>query len=65
MRPDHGAPDRDALSFDLWQTVKGLVVGHLVQRHGVSIDWCAHARIGIPVTLATLGIVWFWLRWGA
>lgn len=22
-----------------------------------------HARIGVPITLATLAIVWLWLRW--
>jgi hypothetical protein len=22
-----------------------------------------HARVGVPVTLLTLGLVWAWLRW--
>jgi Na+/H+ antiporter NhaD/arsenite permease-like protein len=26
-------------------------------RHGVRIDWRSHARVGVPVALATLGIV--------
>ncbi|WP_210542803.1 hypothetical protein [Rhodoferax sp. PAMC 29310] len=29
-----------------------------------AVDWKAHARIGLPGTLATLGIVWGWLMWG-
>jgi Na+/H+ antiporter NhaD/arsenite permease-like protein len=45
-------------------SIANLIVVDLAQRNGVSIDWRAHARIGVPVTLATLGIVWFWLRWG-
>jgi hypothetical protein len=36
----------------------------LARRQGIAIDWKAHARIGLPVTLATLGIVWGWLMWG-
>ena len=32
-------------------------------RLGITIDWRTHARIGVPVTLITLGIagVWLWL----
>ena len=32
-------------------------------RQGVTITWREHARIGVPVTLATLGIaaLWLWL----
>jgi Na+/H+ antiporter NhaD/arsenite permease-like protein len=34
-------------------------------RHGIKIGWREHARIGIPVTLATLAIVavYLALRW--
>src|SRR5512133_3096947 len=42
-------------------SIANLIVVDLAQRHGVRIDWRAHARIGIPVTLATLAIVWLWL----
>jgi hypothetical protein len=38
--------------------------GGAARRQGIAIDWKAHARIGLPVTLATLGIVWGWLMWG-
>ena len=40
-----------------------IVVDHARAR-GVSIDWRAHARTGVPVTLTTLAIaaVWLWLR---
>ena len=33
-------------------------------RHGIRIDWRIHARIGVPVTLATLALAaaWFLLR---
>jgi hypothetical protein len=26
------------------------------------IDWKRHAITGVPVTLATLGVVWAWMR---
>jgi len=42
-------------------SIANLIVVDLAQRSGVVIDWKAHARIGIPVTLMTLAIVWAWL----
>jgi Na+/H+ antiporter NhaD/arsenite permease-like protein len=30
-------------------------------RRGIRIDWRMHARIGVPVTLATLAIAAAWL----
>lgn len=41
-------------------SIANLIVVDLAQRSGVAIDWRAHARIGAPVTLATLGIVLAW-----
>ena len=45
-------------------SIANLIVVDLARRNGIAIDLWAHARIGIPVTLATLGVVWVWLRWG-
>jgi len=45
-------------------SIANLIVVDLARRSGVAIDLWAHARIGIPVTLTTLGMVWVWLRWG-
>lgn len=45
-------------------SIANLIVVDLARRQGIAIDWKAHARIGLPVTLATLGIVWGWLMWG-
>lgn len=45
-------------------SIANLIVVDLARRSGVVIDAWAHARIGVPVTLATLGVVWGWLRWG-
>jgi Na+/H+ antiporter NhaD/arsenite permease-like protein len=30
-------------------------------RRGIAIDWRTHARVGVPVTIATLGIAAAWL----
>ena len=41
-------------------SIANLIVVDLAQRSGVIIDWRAHARVGVPVTLMTLAIVWLW-----
>lgn len=46
-------------------SIANLIVVDLARREGIAIDWKAHARIGLPVTFATLGIVWGWLMWTA
>jgi Na+/H+ antiporter NhaD/arsenite permease-like protein len=46
-------------------SIANLIVVDLARKSGVEIDWRAHARIGIPVTLGTLALVWGWLRWAA
>ena len=41
-----------------------VIAGHVVdqaKRLGVTIDWRTHARVGIPVTLATLAVAAAWL----
>ena len=42
-------------------SIANLIVVDLARRSGVNIDWRAHARVGVPVTLLTLAIVWVWL----
>ena len=44
-------------------SIANLIVVDLARRSGVVIDVWAHARIGIPVTLMTLGVVWVWRLW--
>ena len=45
-------------------SIANIIVVDAAQRRGLIIDWKRHARTGIPVTLATLAIAWFylWLR---
>ena len=45
-------------------SIANIIVVEEALRRGVAIDWRAHARTGIPVTLATLGIagLWLWMR---
>ncbi|MDP2677833.1 MAG: anion transporter [Rhodoferax sp.] len=44
-------------------SIANLIVVDLAQKSGVVIDWRMHARVGVPVTLLTLGLLWGWLRW--
>ncbi len=39
-------------------SIANLIVVDLADRAGIRIDWRAHARIGLPVTLASLALVW-------
>jgi Na+/H+ antiporter NhaD/arsenite permease-like protein len=45
-------------------SITNIIVVEEARRRGVTIDWRAHARTGIPVTLATLAIAggWLWIR---
>jgi Na+/H+ antiporter NhaD/arsenite permease-like protein len=43
-------------------SIANLIVADLARKSGIDIGWREHARIGIPVTLATLGLTWAWLR---
>src|SRR5262249_50649679 len=38
-------------------SIANIIVVDAAARCGVPIDWRSHARVGVPVTLATLGIV--------
>ena len=45
-------------------SIANIIVVDAAHRRGLTIDWKRHARIGIPVTLATMAISWLylWLR---
>jgi len=45
-------------------SIANIIVVDAAARRGIRIDWRMHARVGVPVTLATLVIAaaWFWLR---
>lgn len=45
-------------------SIANLIVIDAARRRGIAIDWRTHARVGVPVTLATLAIAagWFALR---
>lgn len=47
-------------------SIANIIVVDSAARHGIRIDWHRHARVGIPVTLATLAITagYLWLRLG-
>lgn len=45
-------------------SIANLIVVDLARRSGVQIDWKAHARVGIPVALSTLALVWGMRLWG-
>ena len=42
-------------------SIANLIVVDLAKKNGIEIDWRGHARIGVPVTLATLAITGFWI----
>mgnify|MGYP006169231179 FL=1 len=45
-------------------SIANLIVADLAAKQGITLDWKQHALTGIPVTLATLAVVWGWMRWG-
>ena len=46
-------------------SIANLIVADLARQQGIVIDWKRHALTGIPVTLATLTVVWAWMRFVA
>lgn len=54
-------------NFILVGSIANLIVVGEARRMGVVIGWKEHARVGVPVTIATLAIAaaWLWLRAGA
>lgn len=45
-------------------SIANIIVVHEAEHRGIVIDWRRHARVGVPVTLATIGVtgVYLWLR---
>ncbi len=43
-------------------SIANLIVVDLARRSGIAIDWKQHARIGVPVSIGTLALVWAWLH---
>jgi Na+/H+ antiporter NhaD/arsenite permease-like protein len=48
-------------------SIANIIVVDVARRRGVHIDWRGHARVGLPVTAATLAVTaaYLWLRQGA
>ena len=42
-------------------SIANLIVADQAAQVGVNVDWRAHAKIGVPVTLGTLALAWGWL----
>ncbi len=45
-------------------SIANIIVVEQARARGVEVDWRAHARIGVPVTLSTLAVAaaWLWVR---
>lgn len=43
-------------------SIANLIVLDQARRLGVEIGWRRHARVGVPVTMATIVLAWVWLR---
>jgi Na+/H+ antiporter NhaD/arsenite permease-like protein len=41
-------------------SIANLIVVDLAQKSGITIDWRMHVRVGAPVTMLTLAVVWAW-----
>jgi len=46
-------------------SIANLIVVDQARQLGIAVDWKQHARTGLPVTLASLLVVWAWVGWGA
>jgi Na+/H+ antiporter NhaD/arsenite permease-like protein len=46
-------------------SIANIIVVGVAERRGILIDWRRHARVGVPVTLVTLGLSAVWLWWWA
>jgi len=44
-------------------SIANIIVVDAARRSGVVIDWRQHARIGVPVTVATLAVTAHYLAW--
>ena len=47
-------------------SIANIIVVAQAARRGLNIDWRTHARVGVPVTVATLALaaLWLWLKTG-
>jgi len=41
-------------------SIANLIVADLAAQQGITLDWKRHALTGVPVTLASLAVVWAW-----
>ena len=46
-------------------SIANLIVADLARQAGIAIDWRRHAATGVPVTLASLLLLWGWMHWDA
>ncbi|MCK6427210.1 MAG: anion transporter [Burkholderiaceae bacterium] len=44
-------------------SIANLIVVDGAEKNGIAIHWRDHARIGVPVTLGTLALLWGWMAW--
>ena len=44
-------------------SIANLIVAEEARRRGLDYSWKEHARVGVPIGLATLVVAWLWLRW--
>jgi Na+/H+ antiporter NhaD/arsenite permease-like protein len=44
-------------------SIANLIVADQAALLGVKVDWRAHAKVGVPVTVGTLAVAWAWLAW--
>ena len=42
-------------------SIANLIVADLAAREGIVLGACDHARLGVPVTLGSLALLWLWL----
>ena len=43
-------------------SIANLIVADLAEKSGITLDWRSHARVGVPVTLASLALLWgYWV----
>ncbi len=43
-------------------SIANIIVVDAARKAGIPIDWRRHARVGVPVTLASLALAWAWMR---
>jgi len=55
-----GVTDTPALRLVVG-SIANIIVLDQARRLGVEIGWRRHARVGVPVTIATLALAWVWL----